>query len=68
MSFFLGHPVYGNRRQHIKSLRMIVETSDENKYSYFYVLNPFIKLPDPTMTVSISNFQRYLLAFIGSFF
>ena len=29
---------------------MIIETSDKNQYSYFYVLNIFLKLsrPDPT--------------------
>ena len=29
---------------------MIIETLDENQYSYFYVLNLFLKLtrPDPT--------------------
>ena len=31
--------IYGNHRQRIKSLKMVVETSDKNQLSYFYVLN-----------------------------
>ena len=30
-----------NRLQCIKSVKMVVETSDENQFSYFFVLNPF---------------------------
>ena len=29
--------------QCIKSLKIIVETSDKNQYSYFYILNSFLK-------------------------
>ena len=32
-----------NRLQRIKSVKMIVETSDENQYSYFYILNLSLK-------------------------
>ena len=32
-----------NRQQRIKSLKMVVETSDKNQYSYFYMLNSFLK-------------------------
>ena len=28
-----------NRKQRIKSLKMVVETSDKNQYSYCYILN-----------------------------
>ena len=33
-----------NRQQLIKSLKMVVETSDKNQYSYFYILNLFLKM------------------------
>ena len=36
--------MYGNHQQSIKSLKIVVETSDKNNSSYFYVLNPFIKI------------------------
>ena len=37
--------MYENFRQRIKYFKkMAVETSDENQFSYLYVLNPFIKL------------------------
>ena len=42
--------LYENRRQHIKSLEMVVETSDINKFSYFYALNQFTKLTRPKPT------------------
>ena len=32
-----------NRQQRIKSSKMVVETSDKNQYSYFYILNLFLK-------------------------
>jgi len=32
-----------NRLQRIKSVKMVVETSDKNQYSYFYILNSFLK-------------------------
>ena len=48
ISFYMH--IYENRRQCIKSLKMSVETSDENKFSYIYVLNPFLKLAGPTRT------------------
>ena len=35
--------MYGNRRQRIKSLKMVIETSDENQFSYLYSLNPFLR-------------------------
>ena len=49
------HPRWAQRRsfcmhnlqQRIKSLKMVVETSDENKYYYYHVLNPFLKLIRP---------------------
>ena len=31
------------RHQRIKSLKIVVETSDKNQYSYFYSLNSFLK-------------------------
>ena len=36
-----------NRLQRIKSIKMVVETSDKDQFSYFYVLNPFLKLTRP---------------------
>ena len=36
--------IYENHQKLIKSLKMFLETSDKNKFYYFYVLNPFIKL------------------------
>ena len=33
-----------SRQQRIKSLKMVVETLHKHKYSYFYTLNPFLKL------------------------
>ena len=40
-----------NRQQRIKSLKIVVESSNKNQYSYFYIPNLFLKLtrPDPTM-------------------
>ena len=35
-------PEKHNRRQGIKSLKIVVETSDKNQYSYFYILNSFL--------------------------
>ena len=32
-----------NRLQRIKSVKMVVETSDKNQYSYFYIVNSFLK-------------------------
>ena len=39
-----------NRQQRIKSLKMVVETSNKNQYSYFYILNLFLKLTQPVPT------------------
>ena len=36
-------PEKHNRRQGIKSLKIVVETSDKNQYSYFYILNSILK-------------------------
>ena len=36
-----------NRQQLIKSLKMVVETSDKNQYSYFHILNLFLKMTWP---------------------
>ena len=36
-------PEKHNRHQLIKSLKIDVETSDKNQYSYFYILNSFLK-------------------------
>ena len=40
--------IYGNRRQRIKSIKMVVETLDEKQFSYIYVLNTSLKCPGPT--------------------
>ena len=32
-----------NRLQRIKSVKMVAETSDKNQYSYFYIVNSFLK-------------------------
>ena len=37
------------RQKRIKSLKIVVETSDENQYSYFYILNSFLKKAKKTM-------------------
>ena len=34
--------IYENHRQRVKSLRVVVENSARNQFSYFYVLNPFL--------------------------
>ena len=34
----------GNCRRRVKSLKMVKKTSDKNQFSYFYILNPFVKL------------------------
>ena len=35
-------PEKHNRHQRIKSLKIVVETSDKNQYSYFFILNSFL--------------------------
>ena len=42
-------PEKHNRHQRIKSLKIIVETSDKNQYSHFYILNSFLKKAKKTM-------------------
>ena len=40
--------IYGNRRKLIKSLKMVVEIWDKHLFSYFYIMNPFLKLHNLT--------------------
>ena len=44
--------VYGNRRQRIKPFKMVVDTSERNQYSYFNVLNPFLSLTRPWLSLT----------------
>ena len=41
--------IYGIRRQRVKSLKMVVETSDKYNLFYMYILNPFLECPDSIM-------------------
>ena len=57
--------IHENRRQRIKSLKIVIETSNENQFSYFYVLNPFLKLtkPGPTQHNSDALLKKMTLIF-----
>ena len=57
---FCMHSIYENRRHCIKCLKMVVETSDKNFFSYFYALNNFLRLTRPDRTRPL----RSLAAFI----
>ena len=53
-----------NHRPRINSFKMVVDTSDKNQYSYFYVLNLFLKLTRP----NLAWLWRYLKAYISDSF
>ena len=52
--------MYRNRRQRIRSFKMVAETSDENQFSYFYVLNPFLKLTRPDRPTRPTSGEKLL--------
>ena len=45
--------MYGIRWQLIKSLEVVAEISDTTQFSYFYVMNSFLKLPSPTRNMTL---------------
>ena len=51
-----------NRLQRIKSVKMVVETSDKNQCCYFYVLNPFVKFRSRKHIAQLLNATHLLEA------
>ena len=52
--------------QRINFLKMVVNTSDKNPFSYFYVMNLFIKLTRPiyfSLTAYISRYDSIIRSF-----
>ena len=52
-----------NSLQRIKSLKMVVDTSDKNQFSYFYILSPFLERKNIAQLFNVTHLLVFLIRY-----